>query len=219
MVHQKTVIHYLVSFQRMVDQNNLAILKFKNILISLFAILLLCGCSQSPCENHPNEEGLSELHKVLKKNPDNIKILFRLAEKHRRDNDYKNVYKYVSRIIEIDSLNSHAFMLRGEILEEQLHYCKNAEEYEVSFEDKLIFRLALENYRVAASFSSTKEKAEMRMKDIETVADFSETILDPPLEIIKFHSDCYSWIKPEIKSRNLVYFITENRYYFRPAKN
>jgi tetratricopeptide (TPR) repeat protein len=191
----------------------------ENCLILILVIALVCSCSHTHTENTYNKSELLNLHRALKNDPKNVDILFRLADRYRKDNDYKKSYKYLSRIIEIDSMNSMAYIIRGEILEEQIYHCINSENYYFTFEDKLVFRLALENYRIAASFSNSKINIERKEEAIGTLADFSHDIIDPPLKTIKFNKDCYSWIKPEIKSRNLIYFITENRFYFRPPKN
>jgi tetratricopeptide (TPR) repeat protein len=163
------------------------------------------------------QEEISVLEDSLRQNPKDKELNLKLAEIYFSTNNYRVSDHFISKAIEIDTNYHHAYFLRAEVYEGVFHECEQEQQdKELTFEDKLFYRLIYENYKISSNSNHLRDQSLQRMENLWPLVDFIETIIEPPIKKIKFFDKCYKWVIPEIKSRNLVYYITENKFSFRP---
>jgi tetratricopeptide (TPR) repeat protein len=192
-----------------------------NFIFSLSVIIsiLLTNCSLNKSylkysTNDPQlQSKLTSLKDSLKNNPKDKKLNFKIAEIYLSDRDYRASDHFLSKAIEIDTNYYDAYFLRAELYWDLYNECeRERQENKISFEDKLFFRLIYENYKISSNSDHLKDQSLRKMENLWSLADFSDAFIGfGQINKVKFSNNCYKWVDPKIKSKNLVYYITENK--------
>lgn len=134
---------------------------------------------------------------ILKIEPRNINVLCLIASIYGRQNNFTTAISYVQKARRIDPDHGLPHMVMGEIYENGVTYCSNQrKKRETTYDDKLVYRLATEEYKKAARDPNYAADASRRVKLLESAN------LLPTTEDYFMHNnrvnpkeDCYSWAK------------------------
>jgi len=132
---------------------------------------------------------------ILKIEPKNIKIMTLIASVYSRLNEFTKARSYIRRAERLEPRNGLPHFVMAQIYEDAVNYCSNKrKKREFTYDDKLIYRLASEEYKKAAHDPNYAADARRRLKQIEnllpTKADYfmHKNRLTP-------RDPCYGWVK------------------------
>lgn len=138
-------------------------------------------------------QALKYYNDILKIEPKNIKIMCLIASVYGRQNQFTRGRSYVRKAMQIDPAHGLPHMVMGEIYENAVTYCSNQrEKRETTYDDKLVYRMASEEYEKAARDPNYASDANRRMQQLQTLLPTKEDYfmhknrLNPK-------EDCYSW--------------------------
>lgn len=175
-----------------------AILPFKSILEEdsrhINAMEYLGRCYESLGQMN---QAIHQYNDILKVEPRNINVICLIASIHGRQNNFTTARSYVQKAQRIDPGHGLPFMIMGEIYENAVTYCGNKrEKRETTYDDKLVYRLATEEYKKAARDPNYAADANRRVKQLES-ANLLPTTEDYFMHNNRLNpkEDCYSWVK------------------------
>ena len=130
---------------------------------------------------------------ILKKNPEDKKNLCSLALTQASLGRYRIARQTVNKALRIDSDYGLAYLTRGFIYQESADKCVDKAGGKITYSDKLVYKMAFDEYNKAKRDYETKSEAEKRMKYLESLIPTSEDKF--------FHKNqkapegaCYQWI-------------------------
>jgi tetratricopeptide (TPR) repeat protein len=188
----------------------------------LWTLIFLVSCLFPGCHsykstidheiNDPNiRNQISDLEEQVKQNPKNKELYLRLAEVYLSTKNYRTSDHLISKALKIDRDYYDAFYMRARLYLSISADCSGEmTDRRFTIEDRLFYRLIYENYKVASKSDRFKKESVEQMRLLWPLADFSEANAWGNIKKVRFTNDCYKWVKPEIRSKNLACYITEN---------
>lgn len=134
---------------------------------------------------------------ILKIEPRSVNVICLIASIYARQNNFTTASSYVQRAQRIDPGHGLPFMIMGEIYENAVTYCSNQrKKRETTYDDKLVYRLATEEYKKASRDPNYVADASRRVKQLES-ANLLPTTEDYFMHNNRLNpkEDCYSWAK------------------------
>ncbi|NOX37298.1 MAG: tetratricopeptide repeat protein [Calditrichaeota bacterium] len=146
-------------------------------------------------------EGLNQLGNairaykdILKIEPKNVKVMSLIASVYARMNNFTSARSYVNRAKRLEPNNGLPYMIMAEIYETAVNYCSNKrKKKEFTYDDKLVYRLAAEEYKKAARDPNYAGDAKRRLKQLETLLPTKEDYFMHKNRL-KPKDPCYKWI-------------------------
>jgi tetratricopeptide (TPR) repeat protein len=137
------------------------------------------------------EEAISQLNVVLNENPEHAEALVLMARCYQQMQQWSAARRFAHRALDIDEAYGSAYLALGRIYEAAARHCQppNA----LRFADKLVYKLAYQNYERALLHSASQTEARRQMKTLEPLLPrdddyFANKNQDRP------DGDCYEWI-------------------------
>lgn len=137
--------------------------------------------------------------KIITIDPDRLNTLCALASVYGRLNEFSVARSYIRRAINKDAGYGLAYMVMGEIYENAVMNCSNKREKDgYSYDDKLVFEMAREEYRKAAS--KDRNVASSAQNRYNQLAPFIRTKADKHMQGNRdtLKDGCYAWINPNM---------------------
>ncbi len=140
------------------------------------------------------KKAISTYEKVLKQQSDHIKVICEMGACYRELKQFSKARSFVNSAIKINPQYGYAYIVKGSIYEATADDCvNNREKKVVNIDDKLVYKLAYDEYQLAAKDVQFQEQAKNRMnyvkQDIPTPSDM---FMYPNKE--KAELPCYKWI-------------------------
>lgn len=138
-------------------------------------------------------DAVATYNQILKVNPDDKKNLCNMAISYTSLRSYRTAMQQVRKALSIDSNFGLAYLTRGMIYEGSADKCAAQKNGKVEYDDKLVYRLAHDEYVKATRDLEWKSEAERRIKYVESML--------PTKEDEFFHNwktprgACYEWIQ------------------------
>jgi len=139
-------------------------------------------------------EALGIYRKILSIHPDDKKNRCNLAMTHLELGEYSTARSEVRRVLRIDPDYGLAFLAYGMIYEHSANRCVDSGDGKITFDDKLVYKMAYDQYARAKSDPEWKSDAERRMNYLEgqipTTGDYfmNKNVTMP-------RKACYDWIQ------------------------
>ena len=131
---------------------------------------------------------------ILKSRPDDKKNMCNLAMSNTSLGRFMTAMRQVQQVIRQDRNYGLAYLTRGMIYETSADRCVEKNDSKVTFDDKLVYKLAYDEFTRAKQDLEWKNDAERRLRYLET--------LIPTREDLFMHKDqttprgeCYEWIR------------------------
>ena len=152
----------------------------------------LLGDSYQQVERYT--DGVEIYTQILKSRPDDKKNMCNLAMCNTSLGRYTTAMRQVQQVIRMDRNYGLAYLTRGMVFEASADRCVEKNDSKVTFDDKLVYKLAYDEYMRAKQDLEWKNDAERRIRYLET--------LIPTREDLFMHKDqttargeCYEWIR------------------------
>ncbi len=140
-------------------------------------------------------DAIATYKKILRIDPKNIGALCSIASAYASLHNFSTARSYVIQAMRIDPKLGEPHMVMAEIYMEAVEYCSNQrEDNNYTYDDKLVFRKAYEEYARAAkdpNYASTANSRRRQMKALLPTRE--EEHLHGYRKNIK--DECYSWIQ------------------------
>ena len=138
------------------------------------------------------DEALKSYKQIIATNPQNKKVLVDMGVCYSNVAKYSQARIYTNKAIQLDSEYGYAFFVRGQIYQMCADTCVSKKEKE-NFSDKLVYKLAYEQYRRALNNIALRSDAKQRMAFLKSLIPTNEDYFmnknqDKPL------GPCYEWI-------------------------
>lgn len=139
---------------------------------------------------------ISEDEAILKIQADNKQAIAEIADAYLHIGDLRRARDYADRVLRLDRNFGAAYIIRGQVLEKAVDQCRKdmgRDGKEFTFDDKLIYQMANEEYKKALGDISVKQNALAHMRSVEPVVPKQEDFFmhkgqtKPKLE-------CYQWL-------------------------
>jgi tetratricopeptide (TPR) repeat protein len=176
-------------------ENTKAIVKLKTLLKhtpdDVLAMEYLGGALQN---EQKYREAIKTYKRIIELKPDHKKVLTDIATCYKELGDFPIARSYTQKALKIDPKYGLAFIVLGEVYETAVEKCMDQRaKPRPEFDDKLVYKLAYEQYEKAKADLEWKETAERRMNYLQD--------LIPKKEDYFFHkgqdkpkAECYQWI-------------------------
>jgi len=136
-------------------------------------------------------EAITQFDVVLDENPEHTEVLVLMARCYQQMQEWSTARRFAHRALDIDDTYGSAYLTLGRIYEAAARHCqpKNV----LSFADKLVYKLAYQNYERASLHPASHAEARRQMKKLEPLLPrdddyFANKNQDRP------DGDCYEWI-------------------------
>jgi tetratricopeptide (TPR) repeat protein len=133
---------------------------------------------------------------ILKIEPQNIKVMCLIASIYGRRNEFTRARSFVRKAQRIDPGHGLPNMVMGELYENSVTYCSNKrEKRETTYDDKLVYRMAVEEYERATrdpNYSSDASRRANQLKSANLLPTKEDYFMHN--NRLKPKEDCYSWI-------------------------
>ncbi len=144
--------------------------------------------------NEEYKKAISIYEKVIKLQADHLKVISEMAACYRELKQYPKARTIVNSAIKIDSNYGYAHIVKGSIYEATADACINQRDKKiVNIDDKLVYKLAYDEFQLAANDIQYQDVARNRMnyvkQDIPTPQD---KFMYP--NKVKAELPCYNWI-------------------------
>ena len=131
---------------------------------------------------------------VLDLEAEDLNVMCSIASVYARTRDFTTARAYVRRVQRIDASFGWSYMVMGEIYENSVAKCSDERDKRgYTYDDKLVFQLAQDEYRKAARDPNVAASASLRVKQLEP---FVPTKADLHMHSNRtdINDSCYSWI-------------------------
>lgn len=178
----------LSEFQKTIEKFNLYLKLKPN---DTFALEYLGNAMQNLERYH---EAIATYEKIIAIKPDSKKILCDMATSYKELNQLRKARSIANKALNIDPNYGLAYIVRGEIYEVAVDNCMNKRGAKAtSFDDKLVYKLAYDQYAKAAKDIQFADLAKRKMNylqpDIPTKEDYFMHQSQK-----KAKTACYHWI-------------------------
>ncbi|MCA9740040.1 MAG: tetratricopeptide repeat protein [Deferribacteres bacterium] len=133
--------------------------------------------------------------RILAKKPNDVKAIAGQAESYRELGDLQRALQLAQKASRIDSKYGRAYLVAGQVYEAAVEKCKSqAGRKNYNFDDKLVFEMANNQWKLAARDPEVRNRAESLMRSIaEVLPKSSDRFMNQGQTQPK--SSCYSWLK------------------------
>ncbi|GAB4372248.1 MAG: hypothetical protein Kow0042_15490 [Calditrichia bacterium] len=146
-------------------------------------------------------EGLNQLSQslqyykeILNIEPRNVKIMCLTASVYGRLKQFSTARSYVNRALRVEPQNGLPHMIMAEIYENAIQYCsEQRNENKLTYDDKLVYRLAQLEYQKAAKDPTYSSDAKRRIQQLEALVP-TKSDLFMHKNRLKTEEACYEWI-------------------------
>jgi tetratricopeptide (TPR) repeat protein len=140
------------------------------------------------------EEAIKVHEDILKRKPDNKKSYCEIASCLKSLKRYRQARESVRQALKIDGAYGYAFLVLGEIYEATAESCmEEGKRTAPTFDDKLIYQLAYDQYVKAAEDPASKSFASRRIDYVKQMTPAKEDLFMNKGKI-KARGACYAWI-------------------------
>lgn len=145
--------------------------------------------------NSDFKNAISTYEKVLALKPDHAKVMCEMASCYRELKNYQKAMSVVNSAIRINSSFGLGYVVKGEIFESVADNCVSQREKRVTnFDDKLVYKLAYDQYALAAQKDvQYADMAKRKMNIITTEIPTKEDYFMHP-DQKQPQLDCYTWL-------------------------
>ena len=138
-------------------------------------------------------EAAFEFDRIIAKNPQHVPVLVRRGQCARELHDWGGARRFVHQALAVEDTSAMASLALGEIYEAAARYCLQESRQPAGFSDRLVFKLAYQQYEKAASDPQWQRAARLHMSAIESLLPrpedyFNHQSQDRP------EGGCYGWI-------------------------
>ncbi len=140
-----------------------------------------------------------EMLKTLNKlQPEKMRNIGDIVIIYYRLHTFEKAMFWANKAINLDPKNGNGYEIRGKVYEESANYCSSLHDGEKSFQDKLVYQMAYDNYVKAKSLGNARviQKLDYVKNFIPTEEDFFMVEKKPEY---KPAGDCYQWINRTVK--------------------
>lgn len=151
------------------------------------------GESYQQLEQYNNAVGTYK--KILELHPDDKKNMCNLALSYRSLKQFATAMRYANKALALDSRYGLAFLTRGMIYEASADYCVDQNpDKKILFDDKLVYKLAYDEYVKAKKDLNWSTDASNRMVYVEPIIPTkSDYFMNK--DVTTPRSACYDWIR------------------------
>jgi tetratricopeptide (TPR) repeat protein len=129
----------------------------------------------------------------LNLSPNDADLMLKIAVDYRLIDDFSSAQFWVNRALRAQPGNGLAFINMGEIYEAAVSYCLKQKGSRTTYEDKLVYELAYNEYKKAQNDPAFRSRARTKISYVEPLIPTTEDRFMNKGK--KIESDCYSWIK------------------------
>ncbi len=144
--------------------------------------------------NEQYREAIASYEKALAIQADHVKVISEMAACYRELKQFSKARSVINTAIKINSSYGYAHIVKGSIYESTADDCINQRDKKVvNIDDKLVYKLAFDEFRLATSDPLFADQAKNRMKFIEIDIPTKQDEFMFPNKT-KAELDCYKWI-------------------------
>lgn len=138
---------------------------------------------------------IAEYKKILAIDPGNVEIMCNIANDYRNMNQFSNGKYWVNQALKVKPGYGMAHMIMAEIYESAVTYCQNKSNRKRKYDDGLVYKKALNEYKKAANDPNFRSDARQRINGLKPyLPTDEETFMNQNRKQLK--EKCYtSWIK------------------------
>jgi tetratricopeptide (TPR) repeat protein len=137
-------------------------------------------------------EALKTYEQIIAAKPDNKKVLVKMSRCHRELGDFPTARRHGTRALAVDSKYGPAFIAIGKVYEVCADKCV-AKKGKTDFDDKLVYKLAYEQYEKALQDLETRSEARQLLNFLEPSIPKTEDYFMNKGKT-KAEGPCYAWI-------------------------
>ena len=135
---------------------------------------------------------ISDLNKWLAIDPDNPDIMLLIAVNYSSAKNFSTANSWINSAIRKKPGYGKPYITRGELYENMVLYCQDQRGGKIKLEDKIVYELAIEEYKKALSDIAFKSDASNKIKNLQPfVRTSEEKFMEPNAKIT---SPCYSFL-------------------------
>ncbi|MDZ7261635.1 MAG: tetratricopeptide repeat protein [candidate division KSB1 bacterium] len=139
-------------------------------------------------------QAINVYNNVMKLKPDHKKVLTDIATCYKELGQFLQAREYVRKALKLDPQYGLAFITMGEIYETCVDKCMQERgKTQPEFDDKLVYKLAYDQYEKATKDLEWKEMAERRLNYLQELIPKKEDYFMHKNQT-KPRIDCYQWI-------------------------
>lgn len=140
-----------------------------------------------------HHEAIAQFAIIIAQHAEHVNILTQMANCYRELKEWPVARRYAHRALAVDSHAGLVYFTIGKIYEDAARDCLVAKRNLIGFSDKLVFKLAYEQYEKALLDRKSQDQARQHMTNLEpylprTEDYFMNKLQDRP------EGDCYTWI-------------------------
>lgn len=139
-------------------------------------------------------KAISTYKKIIEKNPNDKKNLCNLAISYSSAEKYTTALSQIRKALLIDSQYGLAYLTRGMVYENAADKCVARNDNKVTFDDKLVYKMAYDEYQKAKKDVHWKYDANKRIEYVMPIIPQKEDYFMHKNQL-KPRSDCYNWIQ------------------------
>jgi len=141
------------------------------------------------------KDAIATYKKILQVEPKNTKVMSLIASAYVQLNEFSRARSYVNKAKRIDPGYGLPYMVMAEIYESAVTYCSEMRKKKsFTYEDKLVYRLAAEEYKKAMRDPNYASDAKKRLKQLESLLPTKEDLFMHKNRLEPKDS-CYDWIQ------------------------
>jgi tetratricopeptide (TPR) repeat protein len=137
-------------------------------------------------------EALRTYEQIVTAKPDNKKVLTKMSHCYRELVDYPTARRFANKALAVDSKYGAAYIALGHVYETCADKCV-AKKGKTEFNDKLVYKLAYDQYEKALQDLDSKSEARQRLNFLEPSIPKTEDYFMNKGKT-KATGACYAWI-------------------------
>lgn len=138
-------------------------------------------------------QAIEDYKKALEYTDKDADTMLKIAVDYKLAENFTSAKYWVNRALQSKSGYGLAYITMGEIYEAGVAYCLKQKDNKTTYEDKLVYKLAYEEYAKAQNDPAFRARAKTKQGYVEQLKPTKED--DFMNKGKKIESDCYSWIK------------------------
>jgi tetratricopeptide (TPR) repeat protein len=152
-------------------------------------VLMYIGDCYSELEQY--QKAIQAFERVLQKDPRNTRALCEIALAYKELGQFAKARTYANRALQIDPNFGMAYVARGEIYQAAADKCSSGRD--VKFDDKLVYKLAYDEFQKAKQDPAWADYAQRMISYLQQLIPTKEDYFFHP-DQKEARLDCYSWI-------------------------
>lgn len=130
---------------------------------------------------------------ILQKQPDNKKIMADISRAYKDLGNFTQARSYAYESLAIDRQYGLGWIALGESFEASAEKCVGKKQGKIDFDDKMVYELAYQKYRMALSDLEFKSEAERKISYLKPVLPTTEDVFMHRRQK-RPKAECYKWI-------------------------